>query len=66
MAGTGGWFIYDRVIRTDPGVAACEAIRDDEKSVDGEDGDKTMTEHMTGLQSACADQGVIVDLTMGQ
>ncbi|GIM69768.1 hypothetical protein [Actinoplanes auranticolor] len=47
-------------------MAACEAIRDDEKSVDGEDGDKTMTEHMTGLQSACADQGVIVDLTMGQ
>jgi hypothetical protein len=118
VAGTGGWFIYDRVIRTDPGVAACEAMRDDEKPVAGQDGDKTMTEseyrelrevfedsrhedirdhgtklidlvwqmskmgeepglealayvgplteHMTGLQSACADQGVIVDLKMGQ
>jgi hypothetical protein len=118
VAGTGGWFLYDRVIRTDSGVAACEALRDGEKAVDGDDGDKTMTEaeyrelrgvfedsrhedirdhgtklidlvwqlskmgdepglealafmgplteHVTGLQSACADQGVIVDLKMGQ
>jgi hypothetical protein len=118
VAGAGGWFLYDRVIRTDSGVAACEALRDGDKAVDGDDGDKTMTEaeyrelrgvfedsryedirdhgtklidlvwqlsklgeepgmealafmgplteHVTGLQSACADQGVIVDLKLGE
>src|SRR5690349_5056635 len=28
VAGIGGWFIYDRIINADSGVAACRALRD--------------------------------------
>ena len=42
LAGATGWFVYTRVIRTDPGIAMCEAFRDD--AADGsDDGDASLT-----------------------
>jgi len=117
FAGGGLWMFYDRVIRTDSGIAACEAMASNSQIVDGAkvSGDEQLTEaqyrklrnvfedsryddirdhgtklidvvwqvsnlgkdpglealpyvgqlteHMSGLQSACADQGIIIKTT---
>lgn len=39
-----GWWVYDTRIRTDSGLAACQAIRDGGKIEGAGNGDKTMTE----------------------
>ncbi|MGX6604852.1 hypothetical protein ACWKSP_22390 [Micromonosporaceae bacterium Da 78-11] len=111
---SGGWFLYDRVIKTDSGIAACEAMAGDKQIAGGakvgadeqltesqyrqvrkvfedsrhddirDHGTKLidivwqmtqlgkdpgmaalayvgpLTQQMTGLQSACADQGIII------
>jgi hypothetical protein len=109
-----GWVIYDGFLRKDPGIAACESIRDGQVITAGTDNDRTLSEeeyqaarvqfersdrarirehgtqlmdvvwnlskvppgqemnalgyvgpltnHAQGLQSACADEGIIFNL----
>nr|BFE72269.1 hypothetical protein GCM10020092_055700 [Actinoplanes digitatis] len=35
LVAAGGWFAYDRVIKEDPGVAACNAMREHADAVQG-------------------------------
>ncbi len=109
-----GWVLYDGFLRKDPGIAACESIRDGQVITAGRDNDQTLSEeeyraaraqfeqsdherirehgtqlmdvvwnlsnmpagqemntlgyvgplttHAQGLQSACADEGIIFNL----
>jgi hypothetical protein len=39
-----GWVLYDGFLRTDPGIAACESIRDGRVITAGTDNDQTLSE----------------------